>query len=229
MPKTAANRAVGSDYCIKHICRAGVAMSKLTAICFGGKEEPGPTHGRWCASPEDERPSLFLALPVGCLIEEVLLVEGEPRLQTTDKTRLELLKLSVYHVDAARLKAARDALPGEHHVALRQVTVDNPHEHPVWSGGMTMSGARAGVANLRKWAAARRDRAAAERHLAPELVGGVGYGNGEVGNVHVAGGDVLTHTGVIGNVLHIEAPDPRIYGNERFEPTATFAIAGITQ
>ena len=64
--------------------------------------------------------------------------------------------------------------------------------------------------------------------MAPELVGGVGYGNGEVGNVHVAGGDVLTHTGVIGNVLHIEAPDPRVYGNERFEPTATFAIAGIT-
>ena len=77
---------------------------------------------------------LFLALPVGCLIEEVLLVEGEPRLQTTDKTRLELLKLSVYHVDAARLKAARDALPDLRGMCRTGAdSVRAPSPGPSWS------------------------------------------------------------------------------------------------
>ena len=168
---------------------------------------------------------------MGCLLEEVILFEGEPRLKTTHKCRLELLKLSVYHLDSNRLNAARAAAPGEHWHALNQLTVSSMHEKPVWSGELTLSGSRAGVANLRRWMVSRRDQQAAERALDPKLIGGVvfGSGGGERGNVVTAGGggDVLATTGVIGNVIHIEAPDPTVYGKERFEPTSIFAIAGI--
>ena len=161
---------------LKHICKGGVMMPRKVTSCAAFSFDYGPTISRWICDPDDPRPSLFLALPVGCMIEEVVLFEPEPICLGT--SRLQLTTVSIFHVEGRQLHTVRAAPPGGHYEALHTLTVGNAHVRPVWTGKLQMSGRHAAAANLRVWAAAQRDEAAARLGLQTERVGGVLFGPG---------------------------------------------------
>jgi hypothetical protein len=117
---------------------------------------------------------------------------------------------------------------GEHHAYLSSITKDDPHVRPVWRGKLTMSGKMAAVANLKSWAAMERDAASKAQSLDLEHCGGVRFGNGGMGNAHAPGGSVLATTGVVGNIVHVQAPNASEYvGIDRGNPESIFTLAGM--
>lgn len=210
-----------SNHRIKHVAYSGLIMQKSVAAQLDntGLVSGGGCHGQFISDPDDETPPvLFLALPIGCLIEEVILVKGEMPCEHLD---VDQMTVTLYHLDSMKLRAARKAEDCKHFDALWKATFGNHKENPVWSGGVAKTGDYTGIANLSKIAAMKRDEIAKASSLEAGDVGGVMFGKGSVGHAHLPNDPDARVSGMIGNVIVIE---PKGGASN----TAIFGISGIT-
>ena len=142
------------------------------------------------------------------------------------RPRLTQLSVAVYHLDKAKLQTARDSGPGQHFRALRRATIESAHAKPVWetsvAGRLYMSGKYSAVANLKAFAESERKQRAQKQGIDPKLAGGVLFGSRpQWGNAHIPGQPLPT-TGVVGNVIHLQAPEHSAYSAGQ-----GFALSGI--
>lgn len=202
-----------TEHRIKHVMKPAVFAKE-------------PTFEQAAASELDPSPSVYVCLPVGCLLEEVHVIDGWPPSASTGggiggassgSSRLGRLRLQIFHLDQTEIRersvgcydTAFGGDPKKRPVssaaafpALEKVTRAS---QPVWEGGLQESGAAAGVANLKRWAASKTAQAMQASERTFEQVGGCYYGSGASGlaQVHLPGGADRRVTGVIGNVIRL--------------------------
>ena len=179
------NAVKSSDHCIYHEM-VYANMNSETANVLGEKE-PATVHAQAAADPRDPNPILFVALPVGCLLEEIILIDGYPSsLRIGNKSRLENLSISIYHLNPTILNRAREAGEANHFEALYAATSS---VEPLWTGEPGISSLSsdgpptelAAVVNLRRWAHLRQQDDMAAENVPVEQVGSVIFGRGEQG------------------------------------------------
>lgn len=196
----------------------------------------GPTISQFATEEKDLDPTLIVSLPVGCLLEEIILVDGfqgsavdagvdagidgasdeaEGSLQTIEgRRRLELFKVSVYHVDPLRLTAVQDAKEGKHYSIFRKVI--SSCVEPVWSGTVRETGKYTAAVRLREWALAeKRKEAKRKKSTVSKLAS-----EGKLGAIYYSGATACAKlddpvgaeddserdvaAGVIGNVILVK-------------------------
>lgn len=87
-----------TDHIIKNIIPSGSDLPRSVAARL--KMDAGMVHGQAMAELTDNDPALFLTLPVGCLIEEITLVEGHAE----QESQLTQMLIEVFHVDQEQVK-----------------------------------------------------------------------------------------------------------------------------
>merc|ERR1711871_1765641 len=118
-----------------------VHLSSDAAAVVG--EESGKTHAQASADMDDAAPSLFLTFPVGCLIEEIHLIDGSPPMEGTNENRVTSLLIRVYHLDQQELQSREQ---------FRTLSKLIERKRPLWSGRALATGLYAAAVNLKEWA-----------------------------------------------------------------------------
>ena len=193
--------ARGSDHHIRHEMYATVMSLHVAAEV---NESAGTCHCQVGSAPTDQHPTLFLVLPIGCLLEEIILIEGSGG-NGEAFDRLRRLTVSAFHLEGFQLRAARHAPQSRHFDVLQHMC-----QRPVWTGSPDRpSGEYAMSINLRKWAVDKQQQEAQATGRQLRQVGCVFFAGGSQGIARVEdgeGGGIAP--GVIANVVRVELRPP---------------------
>jgi len=170
------------------------------------EDEAGTTHAQAGAGLDDASPTVYLTLPIGCLIEEVILVDGHPPMPASSREmRMTQMTVDIFHLDQAQL-LERGKFASLHAIVGA--------ERPVFSGEPAQSGVYAGVVNVKQWALYQRLQGATK---SSSRAGCVFFSGGACGCAMLPndeGGEEAS--GVVGNVIRVtwkSEPDGRPFVN----------------
>jgi len=210
-------RASSTEHVIKHeMVTAHLSLEAATSI----GDESGTTHAQSVTSFEDPYPALLLTLPVGCLIEEVLLVDGYPPCK---ESRITQLLVEVFHLDQMQLRE-RESF-GNLETVLNTLT-------PVFRGEATPTGTHAACINLKQWAENESLTAAQKAGRRIQDVGAVYFDGGAHGKARLPDSEgAVFASGVIGNVIRVRwKPQPNgqpFVNNPPGGEHIRFAVGGL--
>jgi len=196
---------------LRHEMVSGALLSPSAANLTDA--EFGTTHAQVAADMRfDLDPSLFIVLPIVCLVEEVIVIDGcpinlPPTAPATFRSRLDYVSVELYHLAQSEIDSGLDGVGRVDFAALNVLTKESMLNQATWQGELTRCGDNAACANLKQWAVKQRDVLQSKT----AAVGGCFFAGDSPGIARLPSEESTKSNaeahGVMGNVIRISLKD----------------------